>query len=137
MREKNVVIDTNVIVSAFIAGGPPQKILKAWMKNRFAVVISRDLQEEINEVFKRKKFAGKFAHKKGILGKLFNKARVIEPGPLEGLLLRDQGDIFLLELAVASSAWALVTGDRELLEMGKIKKTKILNPEDFCKKFRL
>ena len=137
MKEKKVVVDTNVVVSAFISGGHSQKIVEAWGKGKLRVVISRELQQEINEVLDRDKFVGKIARKKGALGKLFNKATMIHPEPLESLLFGDRGDHFLLELASSSSAWAIVTGDRELLKMGKIGKTQILEPKEFCKKYKL
>ena len=137
MKEKNIVVDTNVVISAFISGGYPQKIIEAWAKGTLAVVVSRELQQEINEVINRDKFVQRIVKKRGALGKLFNKATMIHPKPLRESLFRDRDDHFLLELAMASSAWGLVTGDKELLTMKKIGKTQILEPEKFCKKLKL
>jgi predicted nucleic acid-binding protein len=46
----------------------------------------------------------------------------------------DPTDAFLLDLAVAASADYLVTGDKQagLLQLGKIRKTRIVTAVQFC-----
>ena len=55
-RKPRAVVDTNVIVSGIISGnGYPARIVDAWLSGEFEVVISKRLQEEVNEVFNRLK----------------------------------------------------------------------------------
>jgi len=46
----------------------------------------------------------------------------------------DPTDSFLLDLAAASNAHYLVTGDKKsgLLQLGKLGNTRILSPASFC-----
>lgn len=55
---QKVVIDTNVLVSAFIQRGYPYFIINLFLtKNTFHLCISDDLFAEYYDVFNRKKFA--------------------------------------------------------------------------------
>ena len=49
---------------------------------------------------------------------------------------RDPKDNFLLELAVDGKADYLITGDKDLLELKSVHKTKIVRIEDFFIKFK-
>ncbi len=46
-------------------------------------------------------------------------------------LERDLKDSFLLDLIDASNAHYLITGDNDLLELGKFKTAKIISPKEF------
>jgi predicted nucleic acid-binding protein len=53
------VLDPNVLVSAAIPPvGPPAQILLAWADERFDLVISPQLLDELSEVLGREKFRG-------------------------------------------------------------------------------
>ena len=51
-------------------------------------------------------------------------------------LCRDKKDNFLLNLAIDSNADYLVTGDLDLLELEKIKKTKIITIQELRVKIK-
>ena len=73
MSEKpRVVVDTNIVVSAFILGGTPQEIITAWNANLFHLVMSEQLRLEINTVLSRSTLVKNIPKKRTILGKLFN-----------------------------------------------------------------
>jgi uncharacterized protein len=54
-----------------------------------------------------------------------------------GVEAPDPKDSYLLALAEAGQAQYLVTGDKELLELGGHKATKIISPRDFAALFDL
>ena len=53
MSETKIVVDTNAIVSALIAGGTPQRIIQGWINQEFLVVMSQELRHEINTALTR------------------------------------------------------------------------------------
>ena len=53
----------------------------------------------------------------------------------EVTVCRDPKDNKFLSLALDSNADFLVTGDKDLLEVGKFFKTEIITPRDFLEKF--
>ena len=143
VRVKNpVVIDTNIIVSGFLYDGDtyPAKIIDAWFFDRFQVAISQELKKELNYVFKKPYIAEILQNQKSIksiLGRLFNKSLIIVPKPINEITFPDETDHFLLELAVSAKASVIVTGDKKLLSVKKTKGISILNPKQFCLKFKI
>ncbi len=53
MSLKRAVVDTNVVVSALVAGGTPQKIIQAWITGQFLAIMSED-----KGLLKHKKVSG-------------------------------------------------------------------------------
>ena len=137
MSVKRVVVDTNVVISALIAGGTPQKIIQAWIMGEFLAVMSKELRQEINTVLNRSKFIKPDKRLRALLGTLFNQALMVLPQPIKEITFSDENDHFLLELAVTAQATAIVTGDKELLKTKRIKGVEILNPKQFCRKFKI
>ncbi len=137
MKEKRVVIDTNVIVSGLIAGGAPQRILSAWIMGHFVVLVSKELKLEVNDVMRRTKIVPFDAKRKNLLGTLFNQALMVLPKRIDKVTFTDKNDHFLLELAVTGNAVAIVTGDKALLKMKRVSGIELLSPERFCAKFKV
>ncbi len=137
MKEKRVVIDTNVIVSGLIAGGAPQRILSSWIMGHFVVLVSKELKLEVNDVMRRTKIVPFDAKRKNLLGTLFNQALMVLPKRIDKVTFTDKNDHFLLELAVTGNAVAIVTGDKALLKMKRVSGIELLSPERFCAKFKV
>ncbi len=106
---KRAVVDTNVIVSAFIAGGAPQRVIQAWITGGFQAVISKELRDEVNLVLKRTKIIKFDSKRRVLLGTLFNQALMVLPQPLDAIVFPDPDDHFLLELAITAQASFIVT----------------------------
>lgn len=138
-----VVVDTNVIISGLLNDGLndtySRKILTAWILGYFQAVISQELKDEVNQVLK-KPFVSKGLKAKNtkvVLGTLFNKAITVLPRPLKKQVFEDENDHFLLELALTVNASVIVTGDKKVLKAKRVKSTDILNPQQFCRKFKI
>ncbi len=135
-RKPRAVVDTNVIVSGIISGnGYPARIVDAWLSGEFEVVISKRLQEEVNEVFNRLKIKRRpdYSAKdvKKILGTLFNKAEKVKPKRVDINISLDVKDHFLLELAISAKAGFIVSGDEELLACVDYQGVKFVSPKSF------
>ena len=137
MNAKRAVVDTNVVVSALIAGGTPQKIIQAWITGQFLAVMSEELKQEINTVMNRSKLGSFDRKRRVLLGTLFNQALMVLPRKINHITFQDQDDHFLLELAITGQAFAIVTGDQGLLKHKKVSGVEIISPDQFCKKIKI
>ena len=142
-EEKLVVLDTNIIVSGFLNGDRisyPSKIIFAWLTGELQVAVSQELQQEVNQVLNKPYINRILENQKSIkhiLGKLFNKALMVFPKPINEIIFPDKTDHFLLELAVTAKAKIIVTGDKKLLGVKKVRNIQILNPKQFCNQFKI
>jgi predicted nucleic acid-binding protein len=59
-----------------------------------------------------------------------------EPAKPPRIELRDKDDLPILAAAIAAGAEVLVTGDKELLDLGHIEGLEIISPRQFWEKLR-
>ena len=113
------VIDTNVLVSAFInPNGYPAQVVEAARHGRFRLIMSRPLEDELRQVILRPRIlkvrnlspdlAERFAG--NIIGLA---ARVEIAGNLH--LCRDSGDDMVLETALNGQATHIVSRDGDIV----------------------
>lgn len=129
--KKRVIIDTNLWIS-FLIGRRLHSLPKLIAKSKVRLVFSNELLEEIRAVTSRPQFKRYFNPKDveeliafmNVIGRNY-KIGNIEP------LCRDPKDDFLLALAVCSKAHYLITGDKDLLELGQIADCKIVTVAEF------
>ena len=142
MGKKRAVVDTNVIVIGILGCSYSQKIINAWLKNEIEVVTSNELKEEVNMVFKRPYITKGLREEtkktiRGILGTLFNKADNIVPKSIDKVEFSDKKDHFLLELAIAVQPAVIITGDRAILKLKRVKSVELVSPKQFCTYFKI
>jgi putative PIN family toxin of toxin-antitoxin system len=133
-KSKKVILDTNLWIS-FLISHRLDVIDDLLLDGKIRLIFSKELIEEFIAVAKRPKFK-KFFTDKNIndLLQLFDcYGKLVDVSTVE-TDCRDEKDNFLLSLAVDSKSDYLVTGDSDLLTIKKIKKTKILNWNDFLGK---
>ncbi len=126
MRSRKVILDTNLWVSFLITKN--MSFLDEYVESGIVkLIFSKELIEEFITVSSRPKFAKHFTNKDvKILLSVFNYLGIVINVTSNIKLCRDSKDDFLLNLAIDSKANYLVTGDKDLLEIGKIKRTKII-----------
>ena len=98
-----------------------------------ARLISKTTTEEIVRVLAYPKFHLDAAEQEELLGDFLPFAEIIETDLPTGEIpiCRDKHDQMFLELAAASEADALVTGDADLLVLGEQFHIPIMKPADF------
>ena len=109
-----VVLDTNVLLSAFFkADSPPYKLVQAWMDGRFEVVTGAGQIEEIVRVarYPRVRQLLEPAEVGWLVNRLRDRAIVLTRLPKVDVS-PDPADNFLFSLAQAGGATYLVSGDR-------------------------
>lgn len=114
------VLDPNVLISAAISpAGSPAELIRRWRAGQFEFVLSEELLGELARALRYPKLRPYMEANDvdAIIAALRADAIVREqPRDMPGLRSRDPDDDYLIALAAASGS-ALVSGDRDLLEL--------------------
>ncbi|MDR1097335.1 MAG: putative toxin-antitoxin system toxin component, PIN family [Tannerella sp.] len=128
-----IILDTNIVVSALLRRSYPHYIVRDVLGGNMELCLSKELRQEYSDVLARPKFArypGFVQNAAILLNRLAGIAAFYEPSVrLE--LIRDASDNKLLELAAASGADFLVTGNTNDFTMSAYLRTRILSPREF------
>jgi putative PIN family toxin of toxin-antitoxin system len=120
-----VVLDSNVYVSAFVLpGGAASQLMAALLRGQAEPLISRPIMAEVLGVLGRK-----FAADREQLARtaLFLSGFAEQVVPREQIhVLCDEPDNRILECAVAGHARWIVTGDRQMLKLGRYEGIQIV-----------
>jgi putative PIN family toxin of toxin-antitoxin system len=132
----NVVLDTNVVVSAIFWPGESRGCMVQWARRRFHLAITLSIFDEYAEVARR--LAGNIPEvdPEPWLKWIEGKANVFEPAPVGKQRSRDPEDDLFLACALASDAKVIVSKDQDLLSLHKPFGIAILTPRDFLLRFR-
>ncbi len=125
-----VVFDTNIFVSALaIPGGQAERALRRILEGDDDLVVSRAIIGELVEVLGRK-----FGHDAEQLSRaavfVADLGEVVEPSR-RASILSDERDNAVLACAVTGRADILVTGDREMLQLGQHRGTRIVTLREY------
>ncbi len=136
MKTSRIILDTNLWISFLITKnlkGLDQHLIEG----KISLIFSEELFTEFIEVTKRPKLKKYFKAKdlSTLLDLMNSFSEMIEIHSNVDLC-RDKKDNFLLNLAIDSNANFLVTGDKDLLELEKIKKTKIVTISDLIESLK-
>ena len=133
---KTIVIDTSVIISALIGQkGPSRRILRKSLLGEYKLLISNALFLEYEDVSKRKKILDICPLSDKEITELLNALySVCDWIPIYYLWrpnIADEGDNFLIELAMAGNATHIVTNNIRDLKNAELKfpDLKIVTPE--------
>lgn len=135
MKNKKIILDTNLWIS-FLISKKFSGLDKMIEEKNVTLIFSNELIEEFTEVVQRPKFKNYFSKKD--VEKIFEYfdhfgELIIVESDIK--ICRDEKDNFLLNLSVDSKANYLITGDKDLLILNNIEKTKIRTLSDFIKEF--
>lgn len=137
-----IVLDANVFVSALIsARAAPAQIIEYWQAEKFDVVVSPAILQELDRVLHYPKLQQRYHLPEELLQRFLRLlvGQAIEVIPPQQLIVieRDLADNRYLECALAGDASVIVTGDQHLLDLGEYKGVQILTPAGFIALLRL
>lgn len=113
-----VVLDTNILISAFVfPGGAPEDVVRAALERRVEMVTSPTLLAEFARVLAAK-FGWDDEHVEEAVALVARNAVVVRPTERIRVVRDDPADDRVLEAAAAGHADAIVSGDRHLLRLG-------------------
>ena len=124
-----IVLDTNVLIAAFIARGVCHQLLEHCISHH-DLVISEFILDELRE-----KLVVKFKYTSEVADETLKLLRshmeIVSPLPLDKPVCRDADDDNVLAAAVAGSCECIITGDKDLLVLKQFQGIDILSPSDF------
>jgi putative PIN family toxin of toxin-antitoxin system len=127
------VLDTNVVVAAAISPRRvPARCLLAHTEGRYELIVSPALLAEVGVVLGRERFRAFLGLDDAaqLVGALARDAVIVDDPPERERLSCDPKDDYLIALARAASAHAVVTGDRDLLDLA-LPDLAIVSPHEF------
>ena len=131
------VIDTNVIVSGVLrSSGPPARALATNDADNVVWITSEPLMAELQRVLARPHIRRRLQWddaRIALFATVLRRRSVIVEPTHRLDVSRDADDDRVLEAAVAGNADYIVTGDRDLLELGSHEGIQIVTPADFVK----
>ncbi len=126
-----VVLDSNIIISALIYGGKPQKIIDLVLEEKIIAYTSQILIAELVDIL-IKKFHFT-AERLQETEKYINEEWLFTLPKVSINILKDIPDNRVLEAAVQSGSQYIITGDKALLNLKNYKKIQIVSPAEFVK----
>lgn len=133
-----VACDTNVLVSAFIAGGPPSRVVEEAVDGNLNLVLLEPTMVELMRILSEKLgfTIERLKEVQMLLSDIATESQhtpTQEPEPLTG----DPDDDLILACAVEAQVDVLVSGDRKhLLPVGDHRGVRILTPQAFLAELR-
>jgi putative PIN family toxin of toxin-antitoxin system len=129
-----IVLDTHVVMSAPLWRGPPYRLLETIReRSHLQLYSSAILLEELTDVLsrpaagKRLALIGKASHE--VLASYLEVIELAEPTETPRIV-RDPDDDHVIATALAARASLIVSGDRDLLDLGTFRDIRILNAAD-------
>lgn len=129
-----VVLDTNVLVSALLFGGPLGRLETLWREGRIVPLLSRDIFLEYVRVLAYPKFELSGNEIKGLMDEcVLPFAEMVTVDEVPAVIREDPDDDKFLALADAGRARFILSGDRHLLGLKRHGRTRILAARDFLR----
>ena len=135
---RRAVLDINVLVSALLFPGICRSIVSSLEKDRFSLALSPALLEDFLRAVEKPKLKRLVPPEilEEIISLIHMKAVIVEP-KTKVKACRDPDDDAVLECALAARADFIVTGDHDLLILGRFRKIFILSPRASSSRFRI
>jgi putative PIN family toxin of toxin-antitoxin system len=130
-----VVVDSNVLVSAYFWGGVPGRVYDLVVDQQVRALVTAYTLRELQTVLVRPGFS-RYHQKSGtdpqeLVADYAALAVMVEPGVIPFGAVRDRKDRAILACAVGGRADVIVTGDRDLLVLEEFAGIPIVTPAAF------
>ena len=129
-----VVLDSNVVIAAFATRGICDLIFE-YCLTEHRIILSEFILKEVKANLEKKLKLPK-ANIKEIISFLNSNCEIYSPPKLDVRVCRDPDDDRILSLAYFSNAEFMITGDKDLLDLGSFKNIPIVTPRDFAVKIK-
>jgi len=124
-----IVLDANVIVAASASRGLCESIFELCLSEHELILCDELLHEIARNLRTKIKLPSKMVD--AIKEFLQEHSLIFDPTPLPKNACRDEDDVKVLGLAIASSADYIETGDKDLLTLEHYQKIPVLSPRAF------
>ena len=125
-----VFLDTNVLVAAFATRGLCADVFRLVLAEHELLVSPALIEEITRNLTKKIRVPDQVVRE--IVAFLRASASTVEGAPERPpIVVRDPDDVVILGEALSGGADVLVTGDKDLLVLGKVGALRILDPRGF------
>ncbi len=134
-----MVLDTNVLISAAfgIPGSIPDKILQFLKSQKFILIISPSILEEIEDVINREAIIRRtkmsLKEREQFINNLIDIAFIVSGNLNLKVVKDDPDDDKFIVAAVEGYAQYIISGDKHLLNIKSYQGIKILSPKNFVR----
>ena len=132
MTVPRLVLDTNVLVSGLVFGGPPAEIIQLGLNRDVTFVTSPILLEELERIL-HLKFPQVYPVIRDAFEAISSITHLVTPSEIVDIITQDPSDNRVLECAAESRAEAIISGDKHLLRLKTFRSIPILKPAEFLK----
>ena len=130
-----VVVDTNLVVSAFLWGGSPETLISALLTRGIPMLTTSAMIDELDATLRKPKFDSRFRAKgitpEELMEGYRQMTQVVSPAKIPGESVRDPKDRIILAAAVGGSATHLISGDKDLTTLQQYHEVTILTVAQF------
>ena len=130
-----IVADTNIVVSGFLFGGVPLRVLDAGKIGIIELCTSQALLDEFAEVIERRHFDHKFNEtgisRRRMVSDYAAISTIVRTTKLKDRISRDPDDDEVIACALAADCEFIVTGDNDLLVLSEYNGIKIATAAEF------
>ena len=124
-----IVLDSNVIIAAFAARGLCNALVESCIGNHDIILCEEILSEIANNLKRKIRLPDDVIHQ--ILLLLRSHSTLVTPQKVDIKACRDKKDLMVLSSAIAGKVQYVITGDKDLLSVGKFEGVKIVDPRTF------
>lgn len=132
-----VVVDTNVLISGLfgIKDSPSAYILQAIRTQKIILVTSSPILEEVSNIINRERIVKVIKMTKleriKFIDMLIERSDITLGKQSFQIISRDEKDDKFLSCAVEGKVDCIITGDKDLLDLGEYEGIKIITPRKF------
>ena len=123
-----IVLDTNVLIAAFITHGTCNELLEDCAVNHELFLSQFILNELQNKLVRKFRFTEHEAN--SVVQLLTTRCAVVTPLQLTESICRDADDDKIIGTALAGNCDCIVTGDKDLLDLREAKGIRMVSPSD-------
>jgi putative PIN family toxin of toxin-antitoxin system len=126
-----IVVDVNTVVSAFILGGEPRKVLERVFNGDDKLYVTKEILAEFTDVVNRPKFCLEASEIKSYIRKIGLNGRKATPPKRSRNGNGNTPDNKYIACGAAGNAAYIISGDAHLLELKQYGNIKILTAKEY------
>ena len=134
-----VVLDTNVWISGLLWGGMPNRVVRLARSGQVTAIVSIEILHELRSTLGYPKLKAQLLRlgetAETLLQAIEEVSMLVEAETIEVPELRDPKDAIVLAAALAGETEVIVTGDQDLLVLGRCETVEIMTPTDFLARY--
>ena len=140
-KKIKVVLDTNVLISAFLWQKDVKEIFDLAKENKIQICVTKEILDEFYRVLNYPEFSSRLKlidkTPEEIINEFLEIVKFYPSKKFKTVIIKeDPTDDKFLSAALSSSALFVISGNKHLLKLREFKGISIVSPKEFLKYFR-